>query len=77
MSAAGITIRAGSSQLFAAGDAVWAVGRPTVSLADGSAVEMRLTLVTTEQDGQPLIRHFHMSSGAPNEELLGEELTTQ
>jgi hypothetical protein len=77
MSAAGIKVRSTSARLFSAGDAVWAVDRPTVELPDGSSVEMRLTLITSEQDGRPVIRHFHLSTGAPNEDVLGENLATE
>jgi ketosteroid isomerase-like protein len=77
MSAAGITVRSGSARLFSSGDVVWAIDRPTVELPDGTTVQMRLTLITSEQAGRLVIRHFHLSTGAPNEEVLGEDLTTE
>jgi hypothetical protein len=77
MSAAGIKVRSGSVRLFSAGDAVWAIDRPTLELPDGSSVQMRLTMITSEQAGRPVIQHFHLSTGAPNEAVLGENLTTE
>jgi ketosteroid isomerase-like protein len=77
MSAAGMTLRAGAPKFFSAGDVVWAVDAPTVVLADGTEVAMRFTLITSERDGRPAIRHFHLSTGAANDETLGEHLTTQ
>ena len=77
MSAAGIKLRPGAAQVFSAGDVVWAVDQPTIELPDGSTVPMRFTLVTTQHDGRPIIRHFHLSAGASNQEVLGEDLPTR
>ncbi|HEX3823450.1 MAG TPA: nuclear transport factor 2 family protein, partial [Mycobacteriales bacterium] len=77
MSAAGIKVLAGDPKVFSSGDVVWALDRPTVKLSDGTEVSMRFTLITREQDGRSVIQHFHLSAGASNEDVLGEQLTTQ
>jgi ketosteroid isomerase-like protein len=77
MSAAGMSVRPGDVKIFSSGGVVWALDRPTVALSDGTEVAMRFTLITTEQNGHPAIQHFHLSAGASNEEVLGEQLTTQ
>jgi hypothetical protein len=42
-------------------------------MPDGTRAPARLTIVCTE-DGK--IEHFHFSVGVPNEETIGQELTT-
>jgi hypothetical protein len=76
MGEAGMTVRGGDANFFTAGDLVWAVDAPTVVLGDGSEVAMRFSLITRERDGRPVIHHFHMSTGAANDDVLGEHLTT-
>jgi hypothetical protein len=37
---------------------------------------MRFTLIASRGGERLEIRHFHLSAGVTNEEVLGEELTT-
>lgn len=76
MSAAGITVRRGKPTLFSNDSAAWAAERATMSLADGTAVSVRLTMVATpDERGRLLLRQWHLSVGQPNEEVLHESLS--
>lgn len=76
MHAAGISIATAGPKVFAEGDVAWAVDQPTVTLKDGTSVPMRFTLIASRAGGKLQIRHFHLSAGATNEDVLGEELPT-
>jgi ketosteroid isomerase-like protein len=76
MTASGVKVSRGDAKVFADGDAGWAVDRPTITVPGTGPLEARLTLVATDGAGDVRLRHFHLSVGEPNPELLGQELTT-
>jgi hypothetical protein len=55
------------------GSGRWGAAQCAVVMPDGTRAPARLTIVCTE-DGK--IEHFHFSVGVPNEETIGQELTT-
>jgi ketosteroid isomerase-like protein len=78
MHEAGIrTSTPGSPTVAAGGDIVWAADRPVMHLPDGTAVQLRITMTASRENetGGLLVRQFHLSSGAPNEDLMKEKLT--
>jgi ketosteroid isomerase-like protein len=75
MSDAGVRFTGGNYQIVAQGDVVWAVDRPTVHLADGTATPLRMTAVATAEGDHLVVRHMHLSAAAPNEEIVKQELT--
>ncbi len=72
---AGLRYSGSDPQVSAAGDVVWVADRPTAVLGDGTNLPMRLTVVATRDGGSLVIRQLHLSVGAPNEEVLQQELT--
>lgn len=72
---AGARYTGGEAQIEGVGDTIWAADRPTLRLADGTTVPLRVTAVAT-RDGETLtIRQMHVSVGAPNDEILHQDLT--
>lgn len=76
MSSAGISVHPGVPVIAEHGDVVWAADRPTLTLGDGTSLELRMTLVATREDAGLRIRQMHLSMPAPNEEVVQMELTT-
>lgn len=77
MSEAGIRVAGGSAQIFSDGNVTWAVDNPVISLHDGTSTSARFTLVATRDEDELKIRHFHLSFGVANVEVIGEELPTR
>jgi ketosteroid isomerase-like protein len=75
MSEAGIRVDADDPQVGVAGSTVWVADQPTLRLADGAPLTMRLTLVASQEGDRLVIRQLHVSVGAPNEEVLNQTLT--
>jgi hypothetical protein len=75
MSEAGIRVDGNDPQVGVAGSTVWVADQPTLRLADGEPLTMRLTLVATQEDDHLVIRQLHVSVGAPNEDVLNQTLT--
>ena len=72
---AGIRYEGSNPQVSEVGDVLWVADRPTARLGDGTVIATRLTAVLT-RDGDSLhIRQLHMSIGAPNDEVLQQQLT--
>ncbi|MBY5161922.1 nuclear transport factor 2 family protein [Salsipaludibacter albus] len=70
MAASGVQVRAGTPRIDHHGDVAWIADEPTMTLADGRRIRMRLTAVLVrEEDGW---RHaqVHLSVGHPNEHML-------
>jgi ketosteroid isomerase-like protein len=76
MHAAGVRFEGEEARVFIQGDVAWVVDRPTISLEDGTSSQMRLTIVLTQRGNELKIHHFHLSAGARNEDVIGEELPT-
>ena len=76
MSAAGISLTAGSPVTSEHGDMVVISDRPTIHLPDGSTQTLRATLAGRKVDGEVSIHQMHLSVPAPNAEVLQTELTT-
>jgi hypothetical protein len=77
ISSAGGRLTASDPQIFQHGDVVWAVDRPILHLGDGTEVPMRVTLVADSVPETLRLRHCHFSVGANNEQVFGQELTTE
>jgi ketosteroid isomerase-like protein len=75
MSAAGISVTAGSAVTSEDGDMVVVSDRPTIHLADGSSQTLRATLAGRRADGEVLIHQIHLSAPAPNAEVVQTDLT--
>jgi hypothetical protein len=72
---AGVRYGRSDPQVVEWGDVLWVADRPEVVLPDGSAVPARITAVVTRDGGALVIRQLHASVGAPNEEVIQQELT--
>jgi ketosteroid isomerase-like protein len=75
MSAAGISLTAGSAVTSEQGDMVVISDRPTIHLPDGSTQTLRATLAGRKVDGEVLVHQVHLSAPAPNAEVVQTELT--
>jgi ketosteroid isomerase-like protein len=53
----------------------WGADRPNVVLADGTTVRTRFTAVATRVEDALLLCQVHVSIGAPNDEVLQQQLT--
>ena len=76
MHAAGIRVERGSPLYFEKAEVVWVLDQPTISTPDGTSTPARLTLIATHKGDGLEINHFHVSVGAPNVEVIGEDLPT-
>jgi hypothetical protein len=76
MGAAHVHVEPGTPKIFEQGDVFWAVDRPSISMPGGTPTPMRFTVIASRRGDRLEIRHFHLSAGVTNEEVLGEELTT-
>lgn len=72
---AGVRYTGGEAQIGGAGDTVWAADRPTVRLADGTTVPLRVTAVATREGDTLVMRQMHVSVGVPNDEIVQQNLT--
>ena len=75
MKSAGVRFTAGEPNIVVKGDVVWAADRPTVQLGDGTTTQMRLTAVAVREGNGLMLYQLHASVGAPNEEVIKQELT--
>jgi ketosteroid isomerase-like protein len=75
MSTAGMRVDADDPQVGFAGSTVWVADQPTLRMADGAPVSMRLTFVATEVDARLVVKQLHVSIGVPNEEVFNQTLT--
>lgn len=75
MNAAGMQIHAGDVQAYSEGPVGWVADQPTLRLANGTEIPMRLTSVWRQEAGAWKMVQFHLSIGVPNEVALSEELT--
>jgi hypothetical protein len=76
MHAAGLHFHPGNIQAYSEGSIGWVADQPTLAMPDGNGVPMRLTSVWRQEAGTWKMVQFHLSIGVPNQEALGEELTT-
>jgi ketosteroid isomerase-like protein len=74
MSDAGISVTGGDARIVEHGDVLWAADRPVLRLVDGSEVPMRFTVVAEHHEGTLRLTQFHLSVGAANEEVVGQDL---
>lgn len=72
----GVRFTAGQLSAFEEGDLGFAVDSPTLRMPDGTEASMRLTCVFAREGGAWRMVHAHASVGVPNEEAIGQELTT-
>jgi hypothetical protein len=76
ISQSGITVEAGELAVESEDGFAWIADRPRFVMPDGSTVEGRVTAVFLREDDGWKIVQWHASLGVPNEEAIGEELTT-
>ena len=75
--AGGFEILPDAPQAYQDGSIGWLAGQPTLKLPDGVDMPVRLTAVLQkEQDGWKIVQ-WHFSIGVPNEDSIGETLTTE
>jgi hypothetical protein len=70
----GFPVSRGDPVAYAEGTMGWIADRPTLGLPDGE-IEMRVSFVAHQEDGQWKLIQGHFSIGVPNEEAVGQELT--
>ena len=75
MSTSGIRMTGGDAIVAEKSDVVWAADRPTLHLPDGTSTALRATVVASRVEGSLVIEQFHLSAGAPNEEVVQQTLT--
>jgi len=73
---AGVTITPGRLSAYAHGDTGWAVDDPTLRMPNGTQASLRFTCVFERESGDWRLVHAHASVGVPNEDVIGQELTT-
>ncbi len=74
--AGGFQVLADEPRAFSDGTVGWVAGRPTLRLADGMEIPLRLTAVFQHQPEGWKIVQWHLSAGVTNEDLIGRSLTT-
>ena len=72
----GMTITSGRLSAYANGDVGWAIDNPKLRMPDGTQASLRMTCVFERESGDWRLVHGHASVGVPNEEVIGQELTT-
>ena len=75
--AGGFQVVADAPEAYRDGSIGWVAGRPTLKLPDGTEMPVRLTAVFQEEQDDWKIVQWHFSIGIPNEDSIGETLTTQ
>jgi ketosteroid isomerase-like protein len=75
MRSAGVRVTRGERDVVESDDVVWAADRPTMHLDDGTETELRLTAVAVRKGETLLLHQLHASVGAPNEEVVKQQLT--
>lgn len=71
----GLSVADANPQAYRAGDVGWIADQPTLHLATGMAVPIRLTVVfVKEPDGWKIVQ-WHASIAVGSEESVGQELT--
>ncbi len=74
---AGIEISADTPRAYCQGGMGWAAGQPTLKFTDGREMAFRLTVVFQKEQEEWKIVLWHSSIGIPNEDAIGETLTTR
>ena len=77
ISAANIALVAGDPQCYREGSVGWTADRPTMRLANGITIQMRLTTVFHQEAGEWKLVQMHSSFGVPNVDAIGTELTNE
>lgn len=72
----GFPIVAGDPQAFSEGSVGWVHDNPSFRTPDGGQLPFRMTMVFHKEDDGWKAVQWHASIGVPNEEALGETLTT-
>jgi ketosteroid isomerase-like protein len=72
----GIQILADTPLAYSDGSIGWVAGKPTIKLPDGAEITARLTVVFQKETQGWKIVQWHSSMGIPNEDSIGETLTT-
>lgn len=73
----GFPIVAGDPQAYREGSVGWAHDQPNFRMPDGSEMPFRITCVFHKEGAAWKAVQWHASIGVPNEEALGETLTTE
>jgi hypothetical protein len=61
---------------YSDGSIGWVAGKPIIKLSDGAGIPARLTAVFQKEGEGWNIVQWHFSMGIPNEDAIGETLTT-
>jgi hypothetical protein len=72
----GFPIAAGDPQAYTEGTVGWVADQPRVTMP-GAEMRLRLTGVLRREGEDWKIVQWHISMGVPNEQALGQELTTE
>ena len=66
-----VKIVPGEPDAFREGNVGWAITRPTLTMPDGSEIDLRWSAVFRQEDGKWKAVQIHASVGFPDEELPG------
>lgn len=72
----GVQVLADTPLAYSDGSIGWVAGKPTIKLTDGTEIQARLTAVFQKETEGWKIVQWHFSMGIPNEDSIGETLTT-
>jgi len=72
----GVQVLADTPLAYSEGSIGWVAGKPTIKLSDGTEIQARLTAVLQKETEGWKIVQWHFSMGIPNEDSIGETLTT-
>jgi ketosteroid isomerase-like protein len=72
----GVQVLADTPLAYSDGSIGWVAGKPIIKLSDGAEIPARLTAVFQKETEGWKIVQWHFSLGIPNEDAIGETLTT-
>jgi hypothetical protein len=71
-----ITISVNDVEAYREGTVGWGMARPTMTLPDGTQFSPRWGGVFHQEDGEWKAVQVHASVGAPNEEVVGQDIVS-
>lgn len=72
----GFVLADADPQAFSEGSVGWVADYPKMRLPDGTEIPFRITAVYQKENGAWKMVQWHGSIGMPNEEMIGQDLTT-
>ncbi len=72
----GFVLTDANPQAYSEGTVGWVADYPKLRLPDGTEIPFRITTVYPKENGAWKMVQWHGSIGVPNEEMVGQDLTT-